>query len=302
MSATPHPGGGAAPGGPFVIAIDGPAGTGKSTVARRVAQALNAGYLDTGAMYRIVTLAVLDAGVDPDNADAVAELLPQLTFETPINPGMQYHRLGDRDVSTEIRGAAVTLAVTPVSANPAVRAFLLERQRYLAHSGRMVVEGRDIGTVVVPDATLKIYLTADAGERARRRHQQNVNIRARAENGSGSAAAGSSSAGDSVSGGAVSGGSVSGGAVSGGGVSGFAGSGARSLAAGTPAGTTQTADTAADLAAVAQDLHRRDTKDSTRAHAPLQAAADADVIDSSTLEVDETVSRVLALAKERGVR
>ena len=281
----------------MIIAIDGPAGTGKSTVARRVAQALNAGYLDTGAMYRIVTLAVLDAGVDPDNADAVAELLPQLTFETPINPGMQHHRLGDRDVSTEIRGAAVTLAVTPVSANPAVRAFLLERQRYLAHSGRMVVEGRDIGTVVVPDATLKIYLTADAGERARRRHQQNANIRARAENGSGSAAAGSSSAGDSVSGGAV-----SGGAVSGGGMSGFAGSGARSLAAGTPAGTTQTADTAADLAAVAQDLHRRDTKDSTRAHAPLQAAADADVIDSSTLEVDETVSKVLALAKERGVR
>ena len=292
MSGTPHPGGGAAPGGPFVIAIDGPAGTGKSTVARRVAQALNAGYLDTGAMYRIVTLAVLDAGVDPDNADAVAELLPQLTFETPINPGMQHHRLGDRDVSTEIRGAAVTLAVTPVSANPAVRAFLLERQQYLAHSGRMVVEGRDIGTVVVPDATLKIYLTADAGERARRRHQQNVNIRARSENGSGSAAAGSSS----------SGGSVSGGAVSGGAVSGAAGAGARSLAAGTAAGTTQTADTAADLAAVAQDLHRRDTKDSTRAHAPLQAAADADVIDSSTLEVDETVSKVLALAKERGVR
>ncbi len=287
MSGTPHPGGGAAPGGPFVIAIDGPAGTGKSTVARRVAQALNAGYLDTGAMYRIVTLAVLDAGVDPDNADAVAELLPQLTFETPINPGMQHHRLADRDVSTEIRGAAVTLAVTPVSANPAVRAFLLERQRYLAHSGRMVVEGRDIGTVVVPDATLKIYLTADAGERARRRHQQNVNIRARAENGSGSSAAGSSSSGGTVSGAAGSGG---------------AGVGARALTAGTPAGTTQTADTAADLAAVAQDLHRRDTKDSTRAHAPLQAAADADVIDSSTLEVDETVSRVLALAKERGVR
>jgi cytidylate kinase len=296
VSGTPHPGGGAAPGGPFVIAIDGPAGTGKSTVARRVAQALNAGYLDTGAMYRIVTLAVLDAGVDPDNADAVAELLPQLTFETPINPGMQHHRLGDRDVSTEIRGAAVTLAVTPVSANPAVRAFLLERQRYLAHSGRMVVEGRDIGTVVVPDATLKIYLTADAGERARRRHQQNVNIRARAENGSGSAAAGSSSSGGS-SGGAVSGAAGSGAAGSGG-----AGFGARSLGAGTAAGTTQTADTAADLAAVAQDLHRRDTKDSTRAHAPLQAAADADVIDSSTLEVDETVSKVLALAKERGVR
>ena len=272
MSVAPHPGSGAGPSGPFVIAIDGPAGTGKSTVARRVAQALNAGYLDTGAMYRIVTLAVLDAGVDPEDADAVAQLLPQLTFETPVNPGMQHHRLATRDVSTEIRGTAVTLAVTPVSANPYVRAFLLERQRYLAHSGRMVVEGRDIGTVVVPDATLKIYLTADAGERARRRHQQNVNIRARADNGSGSSSTGG------------------------------AGSGSTIGVAGTPAGTTQTADTAADLAAVAQDLHRRDTKDSTRTHAPLQAAADAVVIDSSTLEVDETVSKVLVLAKERGVR
>jgi cytidylate kinase len=276
VSGTPHPGSGAGPSGPFVIAIDGPAGTGKSTVARRVAQALTAGYLDTGAMYRIVTLAVLDAGVDPEDTDAVTDLLPQLNFGTPVNPGMQHHRLGDRDVTTEIRGAAVTLAVTPVSANPAVRAYLLDRQQYLAHSGRMVVEGRDIGTVVVPDATLKIYLTADAGERARRRHQQNAGIRARADSGSGSAA--------------------SGGAVSGG-----AGSGS-STSSPAPAGTTQTADAAADLAAVALDLHRRDTKDSTRAHAPLQAAADAVVIDSSTLEVDETVSRVLVLAKERGVR
>lgn len=262
MSGVPHPGGGAGPSGPFVIAIDGPAGTGKSTVARRVAQALNAGYLDTGAMYRIVTLAVLDAGVDPEDADAVAQLLPQLNFETPVNAGMQHHQLGDRDVSTEIRGGAVTLAVTPVSANPAVRAFLLDRQRYLAASGRMVVEGRDIGTVVVPEATLKIYLTADAGERARRRHQQNAGLKARTNARSG-------------------------------------GPGSGSLATGS--GTTQTAD-AADLAAVARDLHRRDTKDSTRVHAPLQAAPDATVIDSSTLELDETVAMVLVLAKERGVR
>ena len=288
MSGTPHPGGGAGPSGPFVIAIDGPAGTGKSTVARRVAQALNAGYLDTGAMYRIVTLAVLDAGVDPDDPDAVADLLPQLTFDTPVNPGMQHHQLGDRDVSTEIRGAAVTLAVTPVSANPAVRAFLLDRQRYLAHAGRMVVEGRDIGTVVVPDATLKIYLTADAGERARRRHLQNAGIRARADS--------SSLSSDALSGGA------SGGASSGGASSCDVGYGSALGSANNAAGTTQTADTAADLAAVARDLHRRDTKDSTRAHAPLQAAADAVVIDSSTLELDETVSMVLVLAKERGVR
>lgn len=229
-------------GGPFVIAIDGPAGTGKSTVARRLAQTLSAGYLDTGAMYRIVTLAVLDEGIDPTDEAAVAELLPQLTFDSPTNPGRQQHRLAGRDVSSEIRGQQVTLAVTPVSANPAVRSFLLGRQRQLAGTGRMVVEGRDIGTVVVPAATLKIYLTADATERARRRHLQNL------------------------------------------------GSAARS------------GGTATDLAEVALDLNRRDTKDSTRTHAPLQAAADAVVIDSSELEVDETVARVLALASERGIR
>ncbi len=263
MSMSSEPGGRAAqaavgsplPVGNFVIAIDGPAGTGKSTVARRVAQTLHAGYLDTGAMYRIVTLAVLDAGIDPHDDAAVAELLPGLTFESPMNPGRQRHRLGSRDVSTEIRGPAVTLAVTPVSANPAVRAYLLDRQRTLANSGRMVVEGRDIGTVVVPNAAVKVYLTADAAERARRRYQQNAGAAARA------AAQGATDDEPSTSG-----------------------------------------DQAADLAAVALDLHRRDSKDSSRAHAPLQAAADAVVIDSSELAVEETVGRVLALAQQRGIR
>jgi cytidylate kinase len=231
--------------GSFVIAIDGPAGTGKSTVARRVAQALGGGYLDTGALYRIVTLAVLDAGIEPTDADAVRNLLPQLDFDVPTNAARQHHRLAGRDVTAEIRGQHVTLAVTPVSANPEVRAFLLDRQRALAYSGRMVVEGRDIGTVVVPDATLKIYLTADAAERARRRHRQNT----------GSARRGSGGSADQ-----------------------------------------------ADLAAVALDLDRRDTRDSTRLHSPLQAAADAVVIDSSGQDVGETVGRVLALARERGVR
>jgi cytidylate kinase len=196
-------------------------------------------------MYRIITLAVLDAGVDPENSAAVAELLPRLAFDSPTNPGRQVHRLGDRDVSHEIRSQQVTLAVTPVSANPAVRAYLLDRQQRIARSGRMVVEGRDIGTVVVPEARLKIYLTADAAERARRRHRQNAGVAAR------------------------SGGS---------------------------------ADVTVDLAEVAEDLHRRDTKDSTRTHAPLQAAADAVHIDSSELAVDETVARVLSLAHERGIR
>jgi cytidylate kinase len=245
------PGRTAPPANRFVIAIDGPAGTGKSTVAQRVARALNAGYLDTGAMYRIITLAVLDARIDPTDDHAVADLLPQLTFDSPLTPGRQQHLFGGRDVSSEIRGQAVTVAVTPVSANPAVRSYLLGRQRELANSGRMVVEGRDIGTVVVPDAGLKIYLTADAQERARRRYHQNAGARARA------------------------------------GVSGV------------PA---ETAQHETDLAAVALDLDRRDTKDSTRANAPLQAAPDAVVIDSSQMAVEETVAQVLGLAAERGIR
>lgn len=159
--------------GQFVIAIDGPSGTGKSTVAKQLARRLNAGYLDTGAMYRIVTLAMLRAGVDPADETAVADHLPLVQFHSPTDPDRQQHDLDEDDVTAQIRGGDVTLAVTPVSANPAVREWLRERQQQLAHSGRMVVEGRDIGTVIAPDAVLKVYLTADEAERARRRHRQN---------------------------------------------------------------------------------------------------------------------------------
>lgn len=165
----------------FVIAIDGPSGTGKSTVARTLATRLGAGYLDTGAMYRIVAVAMLRADVDPDDRVAVADHLPFVQLDTPTDPQQQRHLLttvlpdgssGTVDVTSEIRERAATTAVTPVSANPAVRHWLLDRQQQLAHSGRMVVEGRDIGTVIAPDAQLKIYLTADAAERARRRHAE----------------------------------------------------------------------------------------------------------------------------------
>lgn len=165
----------------FVIAIDGPSGTGKSTVARTLATRLGAGYLDTGAMYRIVAVAMLRADIDPDDPVAVADHLPFVQLDTPTDPQRQRHLLttvlpdgssGTVDVTAEIREQPATTAVTPVSANPAVRHWLLDRQQRLAHSGRMVVEGRDIGTVIAPDAQLKVYLTADAAERARRRHAE----------------------------------------------------------------------------------------------------------------------------------
>ena len=160
-----------------VIAIDGPSGTGKSTVARRLALQLGAAYLDTGAMYRTVTLAALRAGVDVDDPDTVAALLPGLSLAVGIEPRHPTVRLAGEDVAAEIRGPAVTLAVSPVSAVPAVRAHLVAEQRRIidravAEVGGIVVEGRDIGTVVARDAGLKVYLTAAAGTRALRRTEQ----------------------------------------------------------------------------------------------------------------------------------
>jgi cytidylate kinase len=142
----------------MVVAIDGPAGAGKSTVARALAQRLGFTYLDSGAMYRSVALAALRAGADP------AELADQVTIE-----------LGDRvlldgeDVSGEIRTPEVSEAASQAAADPAVRTAMVDQQRRLLSHGDWVAEGRDIGTVVVPDAGLKLFLTASAQERARRR-------------------------------------------------------------------------------------------------------------------------------------
>lgn len=160
-----------------VVAIDGPSGTGKSTVARRLAAQLGAAYLDTGAMYRMVTLAALRAGVDVHDADAVTALLPGLSMLVGTDPRQLTVRLDGEDVSSEIRGPAVTMAVSPVAAIPAVRTQVVARQRRIieqamAEAGGIVVEGRDIGTVVAPDAGLKVFLTAAASIRARRRTEQ----------------------------------------------------------------------------------------------------------------------------------
>ena len=158
-----------------VIAIDGPAGTGKSSVSRGLAHELQARYLDTGAMYRIVTLAVLRAGIDPADQAAVGAAAAGVKLSVGFDPDEDRSYLDGEDVSSEIRGDEVTRAVSAVSSVPAVRTRLVELQRSLANgSGSVVVEGRDIGTVVLPDADVKIFLTASAETRARRRNDQNV--------------------------------------------------------------------------------------------------------------------------------
>lgn len=157
-----------------VVAVDGPAGTGKSSVSRGLAHRLGARYLDTGAMYRVVTLAVLRARVDLDDASAIAAA-SDVPLTLSHDPDVNRAFLGAQDVSVEIRGDAVTRAVSAVSAVPQVRARLVDVQRELAAGeDSVVVEGRDIGTVVLPDADVKIFLTASAETRARRRNDQNI--------------------------------------------------------------------------------------------------------------------------------
>jgi len=160
-----------------VVALDGPSGTGKSTVARRLASTLATRYLDTGAMYRAATLAVLRAGVDPTDRVRVAEVVSAAEIAVATDPAAPTTTLDGATVSAEIRGHEVTAAVSAVSAVPEVRAQLVAEQRRIIadavlHAGGIVVEGRDIGSTVAPDAGLKIYLTASECVRAERRARQ----------------------------------------------------------------------------------------------------------------------------------
>ncbi|MEC3957376.1 (d)CMP kinase [Nocardia sp. CDC153] len=155
--------------------MDGPSGTGKSSVSRQLATRLEARYLDTGAMYRVATLRVLRSGVDLDDAAAIAVAVKELPLTIGTDPSREVILLDGEDVSSEIRGNAVTKAVSAVSAVPEVREQLVALQREITVSaGRIVVEGRDIGTVVLPEADVKIYLTASAEARAFRRNAQNI--------------------------------------------------------------------------------------------------------------------------------
>ncbi|WP_375476129.1 (d)CMP kinase [uncultured Jatrophihabitans sp.] len=216
-------------GTPFsgVVALDGPAGTGKSTVARRLASALGVRYLDTGAMYRAATVAVLRDGVDLADPVAITHAVEGAKIEISTDPEQVSITLDGVPADTEIRAPETTAAVSAVSAVPAVRALLVAAQRELIDDGGgIVVEGRDIGSVVWPTARPKVYLTASAAARARRR------------------------AGE------------------------FGG----------------------DVDAVATDIARRDNLDSTRAASPLTQAADATVLDTTDLDIDQVVQRLLELS------
>ena len=152
------------------IAIDGPSGAGKSTLAKSVSKELGYLYVDTGAIYRTIGYGVYRRGVDPKDGEAVAALLPE--FEIGLtygDDGLQHMTLNGEDVTEQIRLPEVSLCASAVSAHPAVRAHLLEMQRKLAREHNVVMDGRDIGTVVLPDATVKIFLTASLEERANRR-------------------------------------------------------------------------------------------------------------------------------------
>ena len=158
----------------MIVAIDGPAGVGKSTVAKLLASRLGFLYLDTGALYRAVAWAVLEHGTEPMDAEAVAKLLSKLSLHMEVTNKDVAVSINDKDVTKELRTPAVSAAASVVSAIPAVRAWLLPLQREIGQKGSVVAEGRDIGTKVFPAAPVKFFLEADPNVRAQRRHRELV--------------------------------------------------------------------------------------------------------------------------------
>ena len=154
------------------IAIDGPAGAGKSTMARACAQALGYLYVDTGAIYRTVGYYMRLMGVGPKDKDGIARLIDEVNIDIRYEDGVQHMILNGADVTGEIRTPEMSMYASGVSAQPCVRAFLLDMQRQLARTHSVVMDGRDIGSVVLPNAGLKVYLTASVEERARRRYKE----------------------------------------------------------------------------------------------------------------------------------
>ncbi len=156
----------------FNIAIDGPAGAGKSSIAKAVSKALGFIYVDTGALYRTVGLAVLRAGIAPEDTEKVAALLPDITVDLAFEDGIQKVLLNGEDVSDAIRTPQISEYASKTSAIPAVRHFLFDLQQKIAATHNVLMDGRDIGTVVLPDAQLKVFLTASPEVRAMRRYKE----------------------------------------------------------------------------------------------------------------------------------
>lgn len=154
------------------VAIDGPAGAGKSTVAKGAAAKLGFIYVDTGALYRAVGVYALGKGLDTKDTESVSSVLPEITVELKFIDGVQHVFLNGKDVSVEIRTPDASMAASNVSAIPAVRSFLFDLQRDIASKNNCIMDGRDIGTVVLPHAQVKIFLTADPEERAMRRYKE----------------------------------------------------------------------------------------------------------------------------------
>lgn len=154
------------------VAIDGPAGAGKSTVAKGVAAKLGYIYVDTGALYRAIGVYALRQGVDTKDGGSVSALLPEINVELKFIDGVQHVFLNGEDVSVDIRTPDASMAASNVSAIPSVRSFLFDLQREIAGKNDCIMDGRDIGTVVLPNAQVKIFLTADPEERAMRRYKE----------------------------------------------------------------------------------------------------------------------------------
>ena len=156
----------------FKIALDGPSGAGKSTVAKALASKLGIVYVDTGALYRTVGYFVRQKNADPKNADQVSALLPEISIEIKYVDGSQHVYLNGEDLGDKIRTPEMSMYASAVSAIPAVRAFLLDTQRDIAHKNSVVMDGRDIGTVILPDAEVKVFLFASNEARAKRRYKE----------------------------------------------------------------------------------------------------------------------------------
>ena len=221
--------------GHYAIAIDGPSGAGKSTLARDCAAAFGFLYVDTGAIYRTVGLAAYRRDLDRRDEAAVAALLPELDIRMAYNAeGEQRMFLNGEDVSEAIRAPEISICASDVSALPAVRAFLLEMQRRMARENSVIMDGRDIGTVVLPEAELKIFLTASAEARAERRVKQ-----------------------------------------------------------------LEEKGLTCDYEEVLRDIRYRDEQDSHRAAAPLKAAEDAVLVDTTAFDRNESFALLCSLIRER---